>query len=86
MLETEVEGISHIRIILVILIAAILSRSIFGAWAYTKHFPYIITGLSQWPYENYMISTPISWIRKLRFGEVNVPSAKAETWYFRLAV
>lgn len=42
--------------------------------------------LSQWPYENYTVSIPISWMRKLGFKEGNVLRAEAETWGSRLAV
>lgn len=80
LLETELERISNIIIILEILIAATISWAALVPGSVLSALLALSLDSSQQPYENNTVSSPISWVRKLRLGGVNIPKASPEAW------
>lgn len=70
LLETELERISNIIIILEILIAATISWAALVPGSVLSALLALSLDSSQQPYENNTVSSPISWVRKLRLGGV----------------
>lgn len=80
LLETGLERISRIIIILEILMAATISWVALVPGSVLSALLALSLDSSQQPYENNTVSSPISWVRKLRLGRVNIPKANPEAW------